>query len=302
MKNSICKVCVVINPAAGRPEPILTRIARTWGETAIRWDVTVTHKAGDAERAARAAVRCRVDAVAVYGGDGTIMEVANGLLGSKVPLAILPGGTANAFAATLKLPGRLEDACALLARETPAIRTVDAGQLGERHFLLRAGAGLEARVINRTRRAAKRRLGILAYSLTALRMLRAAPRARYHLRLDGQTHVVEGVSCMVANSGNLGINGLAVSPDCRIGDGLLDVFILQRTNFATLVSLAAAILRGRNHLALAHWQAQTAAIEVDPPQPVVCDGERAGTTPIEARIIPAALRVVVPGEQQGSEA
>ena len=87
-------------------------------EAGIDWDVFITKDAGDAERLAREAAEAGVDAVVVYGGDGTVTEAAAGLVGTEVPLAILPGGTANAIALALGIPTDLEAAAALLARNT----------------------------------------------------------------------------------------------------------------------------------------------------------------------------------------
>ena len=89
------RVQVIINPTAGQDQAILGTLNRVFHDADITWDVSITNKAGDARRFARAAVEAGVDIVAAYGGDGTVMEVATGLIGSTVPLAIFPGGTAN---------------------------------------------------------------------------------------------------------------------------------------------------------------------------------------------------------------
>ena len=84
------RVLVIINPAAGHDEPILNTLNDVFHSAGVDWDIRITHKFGDATRLAKEAVEMGVDLVAGYGGDGTQMEVANGLLGSGIPLAILP--------------------------------------------------------------------------------------------------------------------------------------------------------------------------------------------------------------------
>ena len=91
------KVHVVINPSAGQDEPILNVLNHVFHPAGVDWDNSLTHKSGDATRLAAEAAASGVDLVAAYGGDGTQMEVANGLLGTGVPQAILPGGTGNAW-------------------------------------------------------------------------------------------------------------------------------------------------------------------------------------------------------------
>ncbi len=93
---SFKRVHVIVNPASGRDQPILHVLNSVFHPANVDWDIYVTKAAGDARRLAAEAVQAGADAVAVYGGDGTVAEVAAGLLGSEMPLAILPGGTTNA--------------------------------------------------------------------------------------------------------------------------------------------------------------------------------------------------------------
>ena len=86
---------VVINPASGQDQPILNTINDVFRECGVSWDISVTQQSGDARRFAETAVANGADVVAGYGGDGSVMEVAQGLMGTDIPLAILPGGTAN---------------------------------------------------------------------------------------------------------------------------------------------------------------------------------------------------------------
>ena len=123
------KVHTVINPAAGHDEPILNVLNDVFHEAGVDWEVSLTHKSGDATRLAKEAAESGVDLVAAYGGDGTQMEVANGLLGSGVPQAILPGGTGNAMAHDLKVPINLREAAELIVSSTKR-RAVDLARIG----------------------------------------------------------------------------------------------------------------------------------------------------------------------------
>src|SRR5690554_7252602 len=105
------KVHVVINPAAGQGIPLLSILNQVFSECGVDWDVSITKKSGDAREQARQAAAKGVDVVAAFGGDGTVAEVASGLLGSRTPLAILPGGTANVMSVELGIPTDLAQAC-----------------------------------------------------------------------------------------------------------------------------------------------------------------------------------------------
>src|SRR6185503_15125823 len=101
---------------SGKEESILPIINTTMKEAGIKWDASITHKAGDAIELAKAAVKQDIDAIAVYGGDGTLMEVIGGLMGSEMPLIILPGGSANVMANELGIPKDLKEACTLISQ------------------------------------------------------------------------------------------------------------------------------------------------------------------------------------------
>jgi diacylglycerol kinase (ATP) len=138
------RVFVVINPAAGQDQPILKSLNKIFQENGVDWDIAITKDRGDGQRLAREAVRAGVDLVVVNGGDGTVMECASGLIGSNVPMVILPGGTANVMARELGLPFDLIEALTLAVNPEAVIRSVDMGQVGEHYFLLRAGMGFRS--------------------------------------------------------------------------------------------------------------------------------------------------------------
>src|SRR5262249_1448703 len=96
---------------------------------------------------------------------------ASGLIGSQVPLAILPGGTANVMSVELGIPNDLMQACALVSGEERAFRQVDMGQVNDHTFLLRAGVGFEADRVQGASRELKDRIGSLAYTVSALQAL-----------------------------------------------------------------------------------------------------------------------------------
>ena len=108
------RVHVIVNPASGQDRPILKTLNSVFKESGIEWDMFLTKEAGDGIRLAKEAAAAGVDAVAVYGGDGTVREVTTGLLGTETPILILPGGTANALALTLGIPTDLGEAASLL--------------------------------------------------------------------------------------------------------------------------------------------------------------------------------------------
>jgi hypothetical protein len=148
------RVHIIINPASGKAEPILNILNNAFKDTDVQWDVFITKKDGDAKQFAQDAVAAGVDAVAVYGGDGTVTEAANGLAGSGMPVAILPGGTANVISIELGIPGDVTEAAALLTGKPFTTHAVDLGVVGDRYFF-HLGLGIEGQMIRDASREEK---------------------------------------------------------------------------------------------------------------------------------------------------
>jgi YegS/Rv2252/BmrU family lipid kinase len=285
---------VVVNPSAGRKTAILAGLNQVFRNAGVRWSVEVTQEEGDGVELARRLVEQGAEIVAVYGGDGTICEVATGLADSQAALGILPGGTGNVLAYELGLPRDFVTAAQLLVSEH-AIRLVDLGQVGDRSFLLRAGVGLEAAAIDRTPRELKDRLGLLAYGLGGLQALIQSRPMTYELELDGESQETNGVICTVANAAHLGLPGLRLPPKVDIEDGKLDVYVLRRVDLKLILQFISEHAGGDLHIGdLQHWQVSSVSIAVDPPQTVQIDGDSLGMTPVEIHCLPHSLHVVVP--------
>jgi YegS/Rv2252/BmrU family lipid kinase len=305
------RVHVIINPASGQSMPILYTLNQIFNKFDYDWEVSITKKPKDGYRLAKEAAAAGFDIVAAYGGDGTIAEVASGLIGADVPLAILPGGTANVMSVELGIPNDLEGACELFCGTENQARWVDMGQIEDRFFLLRVGIGFEAAMVQEASREAKAGMGVLAYLLSALGNLRNPPQATYRITMDGKVVESEGMTCIVANSGSLGRPGISLVPDVQVDDGLLDVIVVRQADLRTLLAFTANVAGLTNATPVAgdgdiedvveeteknlqHWQAREIEIESDPIQPVHSDGEMIGDTPIRCQVLPRAVQILVP--------
>ncbi len=289
------RVHVIINPASGQDRPMLNVLNTVFRGAGIDWDVFITKDAGDAERLAREAAKAGVDAVVVYGGDGTVTEAAAGLVGTEVPLAILPGGTANAIALALGIPTDLEAAAALLASDELALRQVDMGRIGDKHFLIAVGIGIPGELAENADREAKDRLGFLAYAFSSIQAVRTVEAVQYTITVDGEQRQTQGVTCLIANGGNFGIPGLNLEQMIDMGDGLLDVLVIRRADVQAIVSLAASVVRQDESIApLEHWRGRKIEVVAEPRQAIQADGEVLEPGPITAHLLPSAVRFVVP--------
>jgi diacylglycerol kinase (ATP) len=298
------RVHIIVNPASGQVGLSLPTLNQDLQDLQIDWEMFITRKRGDARERAAEAIATGVDAIVVYGGDGTVLEAASGMIGSDIPLVILPGGTANVLSVELGIPADQTRATALLGGVPNAIRALDMGALvgakvegGNRDELLffHLGIGLEGTMHEAADRDAKDRSGMLAYVVAALKTLANPTMAHYRLTLDGEQVEADGINCMITNFGSVGVPGITLSHAIDMSDGLLDVIIFQDANLSSLLAAAAnAVTSGELAQPLLQWQAREVTVIVDSPQTVVVDGELIEVDEVKVRVVPQVVRVVVP--------
>src|SRR4051794_6665834 len=201
------KVFVVLNPMAGNStaEDIRQALDRHFA-AGSQHEIYETTGAPEEHvvTIVRAALERGFDLVVAAGGDGTVSDVAEALIGVDVPMAIIPVGTANVFARELSLPLDLEGACALLAG-AHTTTSIDAMKVGEQYFVLQIGIGIDALMIRDTERAAKRRFGRAAYLWTAITRLIGYQPLRFTIVVDGKRSRPRASQILIANGGVLGI-------------------------------------------------------------------------------------------------
>jgi YegS/Rv2252/BmrU family lipid kinase len=287
------RIHVVINPASGKNEPILNILNDVFQRyEEIDWTISITKKFGDATRQAREAAEAGAELVAGYGGDGTQHEIANGILGTSAVMGVLPGGTGNGFANELGTPKELKPAVELLC-SGGKIRNIDVGKMGDVYFVLRLYVGIEPE--EQTSREDKDKYGTFAYAVNAYHRSREKKQKEFHVVIDGETFNFDASKLYVVNAAKTGM-GISVTGNVsKPDDGLLDLFIIDDKNLKTLAAAAERVVHINTETAQSFIkQGKEISIDTDPDQPVWTDGEYTGRTPITLRIVPGALRVVVP--------
>ncbi|UCC52378.1 MAG: diacylglycerol kinase family lipid kinase [Anaerolineaceae bacterium] len=292
MSEQETRIHVVINPVAGKNEPIINTINDVFNQYGIDWGISVTRKFGDATEFARQAAEDGFDVVAGYGGDGTQHEIANGIIGTGALMGVLPGGTGNGFANELGTPTKLRPALELLCTNHK-VRHVDVVQMNEGYFIQRLYVGIEPE--EQTSRESKDKYGTFAYAIDSFHRAQHRKEARYKVIIDGEQYDEMAMKLYVVNAAKAG-TGISITGNIsKIDDGLVDVFILDGEN---LKSLSGAVDR-MLHLDTKNardWmrQGKEVFIDTDPDQPVWTDGEYTGRTPVSLKVLPAALPVIVP--------
>ncbi|CAM4011379.1 lipid kinase, YegS/Rv2252/BmrU family [Pedobacter westerhofensis] len=286
-------ITFIINPGAAKQEPVLSLINQAMNAFGGEWDIMITKK-NRGPGVIAAELIGNTDLVVVYGGDGCVTEVAAVLKGSALPMAILPGGTANVMAKELGIPQDTAQALEILKNESYQIISVDMGMMNDEPFLLRVNIGIMADMVITADRKLKDSIGQLAYGFTALKTVSAAEPVTYRLEIDGEEIVEQGVSLTITNSGHIGIGEFSLQPGISISDGFLDVILMKDSNFISILKIAGNTLLQSTTDALLHWKCKTAVVNMDSPVNFICDDREVQAGQIKINVVPAAIQLLVP--------
>jgi diacylglycerol kinase (ATP) len=298
--SSALRIKVILNPQAGRGQgarrkqeltALLDAAIRAHGHAEC--DIIETQSAGRAAELARRAAADGVNIVAAAGGDGTLNEVVNGLVGTTSILGLLPLGTGNDFARCLGIGTDLKLAVDNLLGGMP--HPIDVGRAGDRWFVNIAGCGFDALVAQRINEGFRFLKGATAYVAAVCDCLRTLKAADIRLTLDGQQLETRALMCSVANATSYG-GGMLVAPDAKIDDGLFDICLLREAGRLEFLRAFPRVFKGTHvtHPKVTMLRAAVVAIESDPPLPILIDGEVAGATPVTFTLQKHGLQVLMP--------
>lgn len=258
----------------------------------IDMDYSLTQGPKDATvLAQRAVVSGNYDTVIAMGGDGTINEVVNGLVGSTVMLGVIPYGTANVFGISFNLPTTLKDACLVIIRGNR--QKIDVGAINNHYFVCMAGVGFDAYVIKKADQSLKKTWGALSYVIMALW---AYVRYRFHpiiIKVDHDPVPKKGYFLMINNTPYYGGRWM-VAPNATPTDGRLDISLITKRGLWPLLRCGVRLWRG--HLTptddAQFLQCQRIDIRAFGHHRLHADAEYVGHTPAKIRIHPKALCVI----------
>jgi diacylglycerol kinase family enzyme len=236
------------------------------------------------------------DGVVAAGGDGMVAAVAHTLIGTGTPLGILPLGTGNLVARELGIPLEIADAVNLLA-ENPKRKAIDAMRIAGKTYLLNAGVGVNAEVIDETSRLGKSLFGRSAYIGTAVWKTLQAKTHKIEITIDGETHTHNATDVLISNCGILARALFPNGPDIRADDGLLDIGVVRMKSpleYPWYYLLRWIAPKQVNTINIETTAKKSIIIRCDKPIVVQADGDVIGTTPVEIELLPLAVTVFVP--------
>jgi diacylglycerol kinase (ATP) len=263
-------------------------------------------KSRKAPKRVRKAVEAGVDLLIVWGGDGMVQRSLDTLAGtkggSKIPLAIVPAGTANLLASNLGIPKSLADAVHVAFHG--GRRRIDLGRLDGEHFGVMAGVGFDGAMINDADRHLKERLGKLAYVWTGLRHIDGEP-ATAKIRIDGADWFDDEASCvLIGNVGQI-TGGIRAFDDAKPDDGWLDVGVATAQGALQWARALGTMAVGRSDSSPFVRTTRARRIDVRLGSKMAYEldgGARSETKRFTASVVPGAVKICVPVEDQSTNA
>ena len=297
---------VIVNPVAGaystrRKWPIISRLLKYVG---LSFDYEYTEGVGHAIELARVAAGKGYRYLVAVGGDGTVNEVANGLLNltnaTDITLGVISTGTGSDFIHSAGIPRDYASACSSLIGSRRLLIDVGVveyrsrGQTLQRFFGNAAGVGFDARVVEATERFPKYLGGTIPYVAGILRCLFGYRNKSVVLGLGDKVESRRVLSVVVANGGYLG-GGMHVAPEARLDDSLLDVMIIGDVGKFELLKAFPLVYKGTHvtHPKVRMEKATRIAIKSSERVLVHADGELLGECPASFWLMPAALSIVL---------
>jgi YegS/Rv2252/BmrU family lipid kinase len=300
------KIVVICNPKSRAGEPDNLELILRQKLAGEELEFKTTAYPGQATAIARRAVQGQADVIVVVGGDGTIHEVLNGVVGARVSLAVIPAGTANDLARYYHLPRHVDKAADMI-RERLTCRA-DVIQVNNRYYLTAGGVGFPSLVASiadsiKNRTGLGRFLGRLLssklYIVAALRAVFSRSKEKNIVRVgsNGKARTEDIFSLTINNQPFLGKNFL-VAPGAVNDDGQMDVCLIQNSkNALDRLMIVLKVLAGRhaNSPSVRLWRTDHLRLEAEKPLPFLGDGEIIpGFAKFDIRVVPGAVDLIVP--------
>ena len=286
---------LIVNPSSGggRAMRALPSVRAALGRHGLEHHVELTTDLAHARQLARDAIAAGELPVA-YGGDGLVAAVADAVRGADAIIGVLPGGRGNDFARCLGLPLDPVAAAAVLSDGAPS--PIDMGAAGDHSFLGIATSGFDSEA-NRIANNAKLIRGRFVYTYGGLRALAGWRPASFKLKLDGVEHALYGYTVAVCNAGMQG-GGMRLAPEASLQDGAFDVVMIAHLPKRRFLRLLPTVFNG-THVEqdeVTILRGSEIELSADRPFTIYADGDPLAVLPATLRVLPAAVRVMVPAD------
>lgn len=291
MSKAFKSIHVIANPVAGQDDTVIAALNDALHESPFDWQISVTHKYGDGARLAKQAIDDGAECIAVYGGDGTIGDVLNGVYPHDIPMLVLSGGTGNGVARVLDIPADLAESAQYVASGDYDLVKADIGRIGDRLFLLRVDIGKMVEVVEDLEREDKDNFGMLSYYYAVTRTFTDDADTPMRFTLDGERVIEREAAAFIM----LNLRRKREKDHkANIQNGAFEFFLVRSDLVEAAKGVAAYVDLVETDDMFEIHAAKRLKVETPEPLTVLADGEPCGETPVEMELLPQAVTLVVP--------
>ena len=294
MKN---KIIFIINPIAGKGKGkiVESQVQQFFSKKEVDFKTYLTEYNGHATLLTKSILTQKPTIVVACGGDGTINEVAQTLIGTDIALGIIPIGSGNGLAANLHIPSDYEKAFEVILNAKKS--KIDAGKVNENYFFSNMGLGIDADVINDYAQTKTR--NFLGYVTASTKAIFSFQPKKFNIELDNEHTLDDDFYFVFCSNSNEAGYGISFSPNAKLNDGKLDFLAVKKLNFIQQIQFSANVLGKRIEKMKQAKVLQVNSVKFNSKQTKTIaqvDGEAVifNQNSIEVSIVPNALNVIVP--------
>lgn len=285
----------IINPISGNGKHIIgrTELEKHFPKEAFRIEVDYSNYRKHAIKLTHEAIVKNPDYIIACGGDGTINEVASGLINTKIKLGIIPLGSGNGLASNLNIPQEIKKAAEII--RIGNFQSIDVGKINEHYFFSNTGIGIDAKIIKKYE--ANRKRTLLAYINASISSSLDYRPLKAIITFNRQIMKTKFLMLFISNSNEMGY-GMSLTPKASLNDGWLDMILIPKLNFLDKLRLGMAVITKKIERFKEAQHSLVQKVSIELPENIFTDVQIDGeyynlkTNKIEVEIIKNSLVVL----------
>lgn len=289
MRNAL----IVINPVSGNGESLKLKekILEYFDEAKISYDIIVTNYIGEAEKIAGEIDESKYSELIIVGGDGTIVETVNGIVGKNINLGIIPAGTGNDFARAINSDMKFDEVMKAIIKGKTI--SADIGTVNDKFFLNVTGFGIDSYILQNLVKIKKIFKGSFSYTVSTFYTLSSYKNKHVKITIDNKKFERDIMLVSICNGKYFG-GGMKISPDSKVNDGEFELFIVNKMSKLKFMIVFWKVFKG-THLSVNEveiFKGKSFTIESDVDIPVNVDGNLYGNTPLKVSVASKKINII----------
>jgi YegS/Rv2252/BmrU family lipid kinase len=285
---------IIINPVAGKGKALTVKdkLLNELDKAKITYEIVISSYEGEIEKFALNVDIARFTEIIALGGDGTVVEVLNGIIDKKIKLGIIPIGTGNDFFRSIQPKIDIDDAIKKIVDDKTILS--DVGIINDVYFLNVSGFGMDSYILENLKKIKKFIKGSFAYTVSTFYTLFSYKSKKIYIEIDGVQLERDIMLVSICNGKYFG-GGMMVSPNANIDDGQFELIIVKKMSILRFIKIFGKIFKG-THLfvdEVEEFKGKKFKIKSDVEIPLNVDGNLIGVTPLEINITNFKLEIFI---------